>query len=136
MNDSRSISRHFDGEQNKKSFDSPRNHTFSSPIIIMFRGVSKFAARSYSSSVRRTAEAAAPAAAMTLNFVTPHSVVYLNKRVEKVMIPGDGGEFGITAGHAALISQLKAGVVTVVFEGVSEKPDTMDINPHSPFRVI
>lgn len=29
---------------------------------------------------------------MVLNFVTPHTIVYKNKQVEKVTLPGEAGE--------------------------------------------
>lgn len=71
---------------------------------------------------RRMATAAAAegaAAQLTLNFTTPHAPVYHKKIVDKVMLPGAAGEYGVTAGHSALISELQPGVVTVVHLGVS-----------------
>jgi hypothetical protein len=58
-------------------------------------------------------------APLVLNFCTPHAPVFKNKQVQKVMLPGEIGEFGITAGHSPLISQLKPGVVTVQHVNVS-----------------
>jgi F-type H+-transporting ATPase subunit delta len=67
-----------------------------------------------------TAAAAESAAAqLTLNFTTPHAPVYNKKVVDKVMLPGAAGEYGVTAGHSALISELQPGVVTVIHLGVS-----------------
>ena len=40
----------------------------------------------------------------------------------KVILPGEDGEFGVTAGHSPMISQLQPGLVTVVHtSGESEK---------------
>jgi hypothetical protein len=61
----------------------------------------------------------AAAAQLVLNFCTPHAPVYNKKVVESVILPGAAGEYGVTAGHSALISELKPGVVTVVHSGVS-----------------
>ncbi len=71
--------------------------------------------RAYSSSVRVNAESAAatPAASLLINFCTPHAPVYKKKAVQSVVIPGASGEYGVTVGHSALISQLQPGVVTV-----------------------
>eukprot|EP00607_Mallomonas_marina_P001501 CAMPEP_0182427686 /NCGR_PEP_ID=MMETSP1167-20130531/18984_1 /TAXON_ID=2988 /ORGANISM="Mallomonas Sp, Strain CCMP3275" /LENGTH=120 /DNA_ID=CAMNT_0024610109 /DNA_START=188 /DNA_END=550 /DNA_ORIENTATION=- len=33
--------------------------------------------------------------------------------VDKVVVPGESGEYGITVGHSPIISQLQPGVVTV-----------------------
>ena len=80
------------------------------------------ACRNYSSSLRRTAAdaAASSSAVMKINFCTPHETILDAKEIDKVMIPGEAGEFGITQGHSPLISQLKPGVVTVVHTGVSK----------------
>lgn len=66
------------------------------------------------------AEAAAAASTqLTLNFVTPHTPIYTKKVVGMVLIPGVGGEFGVTAGHSPIVSELKPGVVSVIHVGVS-----------------
>ena len=42
--------------------------------------------------------------------------------VEKVILPGEDGEYGVTAGHSPMICQLQPGVVTVVHNtGETEK---------------
>ena len=51
---------------------------------------------------------------MTLNLVTPHATLYKGKVVDKVLLPGESGEYGVTVGHSPIISQLKPGVVTVI----------------------
>ncbi len=70
--------------------------------------------RSYSSSshVSSTPQVAA-AAQLVVNFCTPHQPILKKKAVSSVSVPGSNGEFGITAGHSALISQLVPGVVQV-----------------------
>lgn len=82
---------------------------------------SRVSVRSFHASARslKDAPAAATAAGLTINFCTPHAPIYKNKAVEKVMLPGEIGEYGITAGHSPLISQLKAGIVTVQHTDVS-----------------
>lgn len=78
--------------------------------------------RLYSAGRVSLAEAAAAASesAMTLNLVTPHQPIHHLKKVDKVMLPGEDGEYGVTAGHSPLISQLQPGVVTIVHLGVSQ----------------
>jgi len=62
------------------------------------------------------------ATALTLNLVTPHQPIYAKKVVDKVLLPGEAGEYGVTLGHSPVISQLKAGVVTVIHtSGETEK---------------
>lgn len=76
----------------------------------------------YSSSARAMAEPAAAtnaAAQLTINFSTPHAPVHKGKVVDQVVLPGAAGAFAVTHGHAPIISQLEAGVVTVIHVGVS-----------------
>lgn len=77
--------------------------------------------RAYSSSGRACAEpvVASSNADLIINFCTPHQPIYNKKIVEHVIIPGAAGEYGITAGHSPLISQLEPGVVQVIHVGVS-----------------
>lgn len=49
---------------------------------------------------------------MKLEIVTPEGVIFDNK-VKQVTIPGGEGEFGVLAGHAAIVSLLTAGVITI-----------------------
>ena len=60
---------------------------------------------------------AAPATALTLNLCTPHQALIKGKVVDKVLLPGETGEYGVTVGHSPLISQLKPGLVTVIHTG-------------------
>jgi len=69
---------------------------------------------------RRTfaAEAAATSSSLVINFTTPHAPVFSDKVVDKVILPGEDGDYGVTAGHSPIISQLKPGVVTVIHTNV------------------
>ena len=49
---------------------------------------------------------------MKLEIVTPEGVIFDND-VKQVTIPGGEGEFGVLAGHAAIVSLLNAGVITI-----------------------
>jgi len=79
------------------------------------RSVAIKSTRAYSAGVRRLSDATS----LTLNFSTPHASVYSNKIVDKVVVPGESGEYGITAGITPIISQLAPGVVQVVHLDVS-----------------
>jgi F0F1-type ATP synthase epsilon subunit len=68
--------------------------------------------------VRTFAAEATNASQLTLNFTTPHTPVHVKKTVDKVILPGIAGEYGVTAGHAPIISELRPGVVSVVHLGV------------------
>ena len=91
----------------------------------MQRGVillSKITRRTYSvsrSSLKEAAAAAVAPSTMTINFCAPHLPIYTNKTVDKVILPGESGEYGVTVGHSPIISQLKPGVVSVVHLSVS-----------------
>ena len=81
---------------------------------------SRVLSRSFHASSRVLADAAAAASSgMVLNFCTPHTPIYTSHQVDKVMLPGEIGEYGITAGHSPLISQLKAGIVSIQHVDVS-----------------
>lgn len=87
----------------------------------------KFITRTVQSSVARrgfaeAAPAAAAGAQMILNFTTPHQPIYKKHPVSMVIIPSESGEYGVSAGHSPIISQLKPGVVTVIHQGVSPPP--------------
>ncbi|NPA50317.1 MAG: F0F1 ATP synthase subunit epsilon [Epsilonproteobacteria bacterium] len=49
---------------------------------------------------------------MRLEIVTPMGEIY-NAEVSMVTLPGSEGEFGVLPGHAALVSLLDAGVITI-----------------------
>ena len=44
--------------------------------------------------------------------VSPETLV-LSEAVEMVVVPGDDGDFGVLAGHAPMISTIRAGVIHV-----------------------
>ena len=74
--------------------------------------------RKYSSSIMRRSEGGAAASKeLVLNFCTPHEPIYENKVVDYVALPGESGEYGVNAGLAPVISQLKPGVVQVTHVG-------------------
>jgi hypothetical protein len=70
-------------------------------------------------SLVRSFSDAAATTSMTLNLSTPHENIYSEKVVDKVLLPGEQGEYGVTVGHSPIISQLKAGVVSVIHSEVS-----------------
>ena len=47
------------------------------------------------------------ASAMKLSLCTPHETIYHDKVIDKVILPGEQGEYGVTVGHSPIISQLK-----------------------------
>lgn len=49
---------------------------------------------------------------MKLEIVTPEGVIF-DDDAKQVTVPGSEGEFGVLAGHAAVVSLLNAGVVTI-----------------------
>ena len=49
---------------------------------------------------------------MKLEIVTPDGVIF-DDEVKQVTLPGSEGEFGVLAGHAAVVSLLDTGVVTI-----------------------
>lgn len=65
--------------------------------------------------------AAAASSQLTLNFTTPTNPIHVKKVVDKVIVPGAAGEYGVTAGHSPIISELKPGVVQVVHVGVMSR---------------
>ncbi|KAJ0397419.1 hypothetical protein P43SY_008590 [Pythium insidiosum] len=60
--------------------------------------------------------ATATATKVTLNLTSPYQAFFKNAQVDLVQIPGVDGEYGVTAGHTPIISQLKPGVVKVHVE--------------------
>ncbi|CAA6809933.1 MAG: ATP synthase epsilon chain (EC [uncultured Sulfurovum sp.] len=49
---------------------------------------------------------------MKLEIVTPEGVIF-DDEVKQLTVPGSEGEFGVLAGHAAVVSLLNAGVITI-----------------------
>merc|ERR1719181_2302311 len=50
---------------------------------------------------------------LTLNFSMPHGSISHDRQVNLVQLPGVTGEFGVTAGHTPICSQLVPGVVQI-----------------------
>eukprot|EP00928_Gymnodinium_smaydae_P039984 TRINITY_DN271_c0_g1_i1.p2 TRINITY_DN271_c0_g1~~TRINITY_DN271_c0_g1_i1.p2 ORF type:complete len:155 (+),score=45.53 TRINITY_DN271_c0_g1_i1:95-559(+) len=66
--------------------------------------------------VARLARAAAEAGAtnrLLLTMTSPSEAVMLKKAVDSVTVPGTEGTFTVTNNHSLIVSQLKAGVITV-----------------------
>lgn len=74
-----------------------------------------------SSRILSTAEGTSAVGAFIVNFCTPHQSILVKKTIDKIVVPGEAGEFGITFGHTPIISQLKPGVVTIMHIGVSSR---------------
>eukprot|EP01112_Ceratiomyxa_fruticulosa_P018590 TRINITY_DN5972_c0_g1_i1.p1 TRINITY_DN5972_c0_g1~~TRINITY_DN5972_c0_g1_i1.p1 ORF type:complete len:173 (-),score=33.44 TRINITY_DN5972_c0_g1_i1:195-713(-) len=58
---------------------------------------------------------------LSLTFVLPHEPLYLNKKVNMVVIPSASGLMGVSKNHIPTIAELKPGVVTIVEGGKQEK---------------
>ena len=56
---------------------------------------------------------------LKLEIVTPNGVIY-DGEAKQVNLPGSEGEFGVLAGHAALVSLLDTGVIVIEKEDSSE----------------
>ena len=50
-----------------------------------------------------------------LEIVTPRGIIF-NNDIKTVTLPGTEGEFGVLAQHAALVSELSAGVIDIEHE--------------------
>merc|ERR1719313_487030 len=61
----------------------------------------------------RFAEAAGVSNRLLLTLASPGECVYLKKPVDSVTLPGAEGTFTVTNNHSLIVSQLKAGVITV-----------------------
>jgi hypothetical protein len=80
------------------------------------------AVRSYSATpvARMADDKAAAANVLRLNFATPNKTFYQNTEVDQLIVPGLVGEYGVTAGHQPVVSELKPGVLKVYPVGVTE----------------
>lgn len=75
--------------------------------------------RAYSASSRVSAEALDAPKYLTVNFCTPHESIFVKKLVERVTVPGEGGDVGLTFAHNPMICQLKPGFLTFSHVDVS-----------------
>ncbi|MBE0491727.1 MAG: F0F1 ATP synthase subunit epsilon [Sulfurospirillum sp.] len=57
---------------------------------------------------------------LKLEIVTPDGLIF-SGNVKTVTLPGSEGEFGVYAGHASLVSLLKAGVVDIELENAKRE---------------
>merc|ERR1711976_1144360 len=57
---------------------------------------------------------------LLLSLCSPGEAIYLRKPVDSVTVPGTEGTFTVTNNHSLIVSQLKAGVITVR-EGATNK---------------
>ncbi len=62
---------------------------------------------------------------LKLEIITPNGVIY-DDDVRQVTLPGSEGEFGVLPRHAALVSLLEAGVITLIDK--SGKEESVAIN--------
>lgn len=91
---------------------------------MMLRSVARTALRrSFHTSPAVFAEEASDAVTKVhLNFNCPHAPIHDGVEVDLVVIPGVAGEYGVTAGHTPVVSELKPGVVQI-FHDRNEEPE-------------
>lgn len=88
-------------------------------MAIMLARIARTTTRRVASSTRAftttraSLEEAEEATKVTLNFATPSEPLFDAEEIDLVQIPGITGEYGITAGHTPIISELKPGVVAI-----------------------
>merc|ERR1719400_2962272 len=61
----------------------------------------------------RFAEATGVTNRLLLTMCSPSEAVYVKRPVDSVTVPGTEGTFTVTNNHSLIVSQLKAGVITV-----------------------
>eukprot|EP01133_Synstelium_polycarpum_P011910 gene11910-13876_t len=54
---------------------------------------------------------------LTFSFMVPHKILFKDKRVQMLTLPGSRGVFGVLKNHIPKIAELKPGVVQVHHEG-------------------
>jgi F-type H+-transporting ATPase subunit delta len=81
--------------------------------LVVRKVLPRTAARSFSSEAAATADATS----VTLNLSVPYESIYNGVAVDSVIIPGTEGEYGVTVNHVPYVSQMKPGVLQVLFEG-------------------
>jgi F-type H+-transporting ATPase subunit delta len=60
---------------------------------------------------------------VNLNFAHPSGEIYKDTEVELVIIPGVTGEYGVTAGHTPIISEMKPGLVQIYHKADDKEPE-------------
>merc|ERR1712217_655222 len=68
----------------------------------------------------RFAESAGVQNRLLLSLCSPAEAIYVKKPVDSVTVPGTEGTFTVTNNHSLIVSQLKAGVITVA-DGADKK---------------
>eukprot|EP00408_Alexandrium_pacificum_P014815 CAMPEP_0171238260 /NCGR_PEP_ID=MMETSP0790-20130122/43382_1 /TAXON_ID=2925 /ORGANISM="Alexandrium catenella, Strain OF101" /LENGTH=155 /DNA_ID=CAMNT_0011704621 /DNA_START=80 /DNA_END=547 /DNA_ORIENTATION=- len=63
--------------------------------------------------LRFAADAGSVTNRMLLSMTSPAEAIFVKKPVDSVTVPGTEGTFTITNNHSLIVSQLKAGVITV-----------------------
>merc|ERR1712207_43258 len=61
----------------------------------------------------RFAEAAGVSNRLLLTLSSPRELIHMKKPVDSVTVPGTEGTFTVTNNHSLIVSQLKAGVITI-----------------------
>jgi len=72
---------------------------------------------------RSLSDAATSVAAVKLNFSLPHETIYNGVDVHSVIIPGQAGEYGVTANHVPYVAQLKPGVLQILHQEGAGEPE-------------
>lgn len=84
------------------------------------RSIFSASRRAYSATGRASfAEEADGPKHLTVNFCTPHESIFVKKEVDRVTVPGEGGDVGLTFAHSPIICQLKPGIMTFSYVDVS-----------------
>uniref|UniRef100_A0A6T1H8P9 ATP synthase F1 complex delta/epsilon subunit N-terminal domain-containing protein n=2 Tax=Alexandrium monilatum TaxID=311494 RepID=A0A6T1H8P9_9DINO len=63
--------------------------------------------------LRFAADAAGVTNRLMLSMCSPSEAIFVKKPVDSVTVPGTEGTFTVTNNHSLIVSQLKAGVITV-----------------------
>mmetsp|Transcript_134953 Transcript_134953/g.234633 ORF Transcript_134953/g.234633 Transcript_134953/m.234633 type:complete len:155 (+) Transcript_134953:93-557(+) len=63
--------------------------------------------------ILRATEATGVTNRLLLTLASPSEAIFVNKPVDTVTLPGVEGEFTVSNNHSLIVSQLKAGVITV-----------------------
>merc|ERR1712194_744783 len=68
----------------------------------------------------RFAETASVSNRLLLTLASPGEAIYTKKPIDSLTVPGTEGTFTVTNNHSLIVSQLKAGVITVA-DGAEKK---------------
>jgi hypothetical protein len=80
------------------------------------RGWTMLLLRQQMSTTNSPETAAAAPTTVKLNFSLPHETIYKGAKVYSVILPGMGGEYGVTANHVPYVAQLKPGVLQILHD--------------------